>query len=179
MPLSLLPQVDLVREMARLQHPALVELLFFYPTRVPATSDPANHNSNKKHQPLYNLHFAIPAFTASLRSIIDLHMRRHSLLPIASIKTITRQLLQGLQYLHSKQLVHCSLRPEYVVFEPESCTAKIGTFTAWCSSPSATGARRRRVGRCQSTVRLSCSMPALDSRPQSTCGQWAVYWWSS
>ncbi|MED6196232.1 hypothetical protein PIB30_045564 [Stylosanthes scabra] len=70
----------------------------------------------------YNLFMEYMPF-GTLSTAINRHGGR---LDEAKIKTYTRQIVQGLEYIHSKGLVHCDIKCSNILIGPEG--AKIGDF---------------------------------------------------
>lgn len=55
----------------------------------------------------------------SLETFIEDHKKRKNSIPVEKIRTIIEQILLGLKYCHSKNVVHRDLKPENILFTEE------------------------------------------------------------
>ena len=52
----------------------------------------------------------------NLYKYISLHKKRRPIFEPAHLKRISYQMIQGLKYMKNKQVIHCDMKPENIIF---------------------------------------------------------------
>ena len=72
-----------------------------------------NHFTFRKHKVLVFCYYP-----KTLRRLL----RTQAALPLPQVYSLLHQLVRGVYQLHAKQIIHCDLKPENLMFEDEACT---------------------------------------------------------
>lgn len=69
----------------------------------------------------------------NLYKYISLNKKRKPIFDKVLLKRVAYQIIQGLKYMKNKQVIHCDMKPENIIFTDQKCqNIKIIDFGASC-----------------------------------------------
>lgn len=104
----------------KLSHPNIIKVLDFYEIKSPRVDD------SGRDDPLISLHIVFELLDTNLCAFMKEFYDDG--LGVDGIQLFSKQIFQGLEYLHANEFIHRDIKPENILLDTTNYTLKICDF---------------------------------------------------